>query len=306
MFLVIVSIHRTEAQERAEVVDSKEYNLDNINDDDITIYVIRLWNGDTFTGTIKEIFQDQDGKGIKVRTEIGIADIFAYQIQHIRTQHSYNRNRHRLGLMPTADPIGDSHHVGQYELVMLFGGVGVADILSIQGGRTLIPGIPPAEQFSLVNIKATLYSDKSADIEQGISAAVGSVFGWLNTPNSIQVIYAVGTVDVNTTRVNGVIFAKVGGKDVLPVRVGTFTETLLTYATGSVGLGLGFDTKFTARNDTRVFAELWSGNVSNTNSTALLLGTRLGNETINSDFGLMLLPGQGAFIPYVSFFWTPF
>ncbi|MBK9246539.1 MAG: hypothetical protein IPM69_00115 [Ignavibacteria bacterium] len=116
---------------------------------------MRLKTGDILTGYIVELVTDEtEGAGIKIKTAIGIATIYAKQIADLRLQEEANRHSHRLYIMPTAEPIGSNHFIGNYEGVFLYAGAGWK-FLSVTAGRTFVPTVPSSEQFSVMTAKAT-------------------------------------------------------------------------------------------------------------------------------------------------------
>ena len=98
----------------------------------------------------------EEGEGIKFSTEIGTATIYEDQILEIKKVKNYYRQDHRIYLLPTANPIGNNHFIGNFELLMFYAGAGISDIVSITAGRTFMPSIRSDQQLSVANAKVTL------------------------------------------------------------------------------------------------------------------------------------------------------
>ncbi len=279
--------------------------LKNILPSDEIVYVLRLNNGDIISGYVTEMMNHPEyGEGIKISTELGIATIYAKQIVEINPEKEHYRHGHRVFLLPTADPIGDGHFIGMFEVLFLYGGIGIADIVSITGGRTMIPQIAPDQQISDVNIKATFLHVPFESMEGYMSFAVGMNFAYVNAANRIINPYIVATFVGERSRITGNIFFKTGSEDFYNVR---FYDQLfnMQYANGAVGIGLGLDTKFSKRNDLHFIGELWNNDITKPTNTGVLLGLRLANTNFSSDFGMAFFT-EPFFAPFVSFVWTPF
>jgi hypothetical protein len=270
-------------------------------------YYLRLINGDVLSGVLVDVFDDEEhGEAVKLKTAIGTATIYAEQIAELTPMDEVYPHAHRIFIMPTADPIGNNHFVGLYELFFLYGGVGIADIVSITAGRTIVPLIPSSDQISTVNIKATLYREDNKTMPGHISFALGANLAWLNAPNQLLNMYGVATFTGARARISGVLFYKATGEDVITLNGGTIGSTLLNYERGSVGIGVGLDTKLTdGRYDIHVIGELWNHNIARPTNTAVMLGFRLWNTTFSADFGLTFFTAP-AVVPVANFVWTPF
>lgn len=270
-------------------------------------YYARLTNGDVLTGAIVDVFDDeQEGPAIKMKTAIGTATIYASQIEELSPVEQVYPHSHRVFIMPTAEPIGDNHFVGLYELLFLYGGAGIADIVSVTAGRSIAPSVPASEQLSVINVKATVYREEQHDMPGSVSFALGANFAWLNDRNRLINLYGVGTFTGARARITGTLFYKAAGNDVVTARAGTIGSTDITYIRGAFGVGVGLDTRLTnSRNDVHVLAELWNHDVSRPSNTAILLGLRLWNTTFSADFGIAFFTAP-AIAPMVSFVWTPF
>src|SRR5579883_2073190 len=65
----------------------------------------------------------------------------------------------RIFIMPTANPIGGGHaYVADYELFMLYGGVGIGDVVSVTAGTSLLLVAPFSAQIYTAMVKATVAS----------------------------------------------------------------------------------------------------------------------------------------------------
>ncbi len=280
-------------------------DLDGILPSKSKIYVITLLNGDMLSGPVVELINDpKEGEGIKVKTEIGTATIFANQIKSIYLKDDYYRHKHRVFLMPTAEPIGSDHFIGSFELLLLYGGFGISDYLSVTAGRSLVPGIASREQFSMINAKVSLFSmDFKSDI-QNIALAIGGNLAFINSRNKLSHLYAVTTIRFDRTRVSASIFTKTGANDYYILTAQSNIEDLI-YEDGSFGLAAGIDTKIPKWHTMHFIGELWNSNVEKPTNTAIFLGLRHCNERISADFGLALFT-QPFVIPFFGFSWTPF
>ncbi len=279
--------------------------LKNILPNDEIMYILRLNNGDIISGYVTEMVNHPEhGEGIKISTELGIATIYANQIAEINQKKDHYRQAHRIFLLPTADPIGDDHFIGMFEVLFLYGGIGIGDIVSITGGRTLIPQIASDQQISDYNIKISFLHVPFESMEGYMSFAAGANVAYVNANNSIINPYIVATFVGERSRITGNVFFKTGSDDFYDVR---FRDQLfnMQYANGAVGIGLGLDTKFSKRNDLHFIGELWNNNITKPTNTGVLLGLRLANTNFSSDFGIAFFTQPFA-APFVSFVWTPF
>lgn len=268
-------------------------------------YYIRLTNGDILTGEIVEIFIDEkEGEAIKMKTAIGTATIYGKQVAAIRLLEESYRQSHRIFLMPTAEPIGNNHFIGAFEGVFLYAGAGW-EWLSVTAGRTFVPTISGTEQFSLFTTKATVYKSENETMPGGMSIAIGGSLAFLNARNQIQNIFANATFTMTKTRLTGLLFYKAGNESFFNATAGTIGNVNVKYPNGAIGLGLGLDSKLTEWNDLHVIAEFWNNDVQVPFNSAALLGIRVGNTALSADFGIIAFTAP-AFVPFISFAWTPF
>lgn len=268
-------------------------------------YIVTLTNGDQVSGKVIEIVNDpEDGEGIKLKTPIGNAIIYASQIKEIIPKSTYYRHDHRVFLLPTSEPIKDNHFIGSFELLFVYFGAGIGDWLSITAGRSVVPGIPSGDQLSEMNMKFSVLDFKT-DENQKLGIALGANLAFVNHNNQMMHAYATGTYSFYRTSITLSTFGKISGRDFYDVRLGVSNHVNLTYTTGSVGIGLGIDTRFSQSNNLHFIGEIWNSDVSKPTSSALLLGLRLANSTVSADFGLSFFT-QPFVAPFTSFVWTPF
>jgi hypothetical protein len=269
-------------------------------------YTLRLENGDILTGYVIESVNDpDDGEGIKFKTEIGNAIIYESQIIEIIPSIYHYRHNHRVYMLPTAEPIGNNHYIGSFELLFAYMGIGISDFLSINAGTSFIPTIPGRHQISSVGAKATVLTTYFESVNNKLSLAVGCNFALLNHNNRLWHVYGVGSFSLSKTTLHASIFAKVSGTELFEMYIGNENKFNFGYLNGSVGIGLGIDTKFNTSHDLHFIGELWNSNIAEPTKTAILIGLRLCNTNVSADFGLLFVSEPFA-APFVSFTWTPF
>jgi hypothetical protein len=277
-----------------------------IRDDPDRVFFVRLINGDVLTGPLLAVERSDDGVALRIGATIGRAKVYLREIAFLRAIDDAYRHRHRGYILPTAQPIGDDHFLGVWELAFLYAGGGIGPI-SITGGRTLVPGIPMSDQFSVVNVKVTVHEADNGLVEGGKQYyAVGVNGAWLNDKNFMGHVYGSATFTGRRTQVTTTMFAKVSGEDLATINVGTLVNPfVLPYANGAIGIGLSLDTRMPSFNDLHVIAELANADITRPANTILYLGLRTASSSIAMDFGIALAPGPLA-IPAVAFAWTPF
>jgi hypothetical protein len=279
--------------------------LKEIKPDRNAVYVVRLNNGDIITGSYIEFVNDPDeGEGVKLRTELGNAIIFANQIIEIRASENLYRHSHRAYILPTAEPIGSNHFIGVWEMLFLYAGAGIGDIVSITAGRSVVPGISSSQQATDINIKATLASMEFESTGRLLTLALGVNYSLVNDANKMIHLYGVGTFSFSRTSLTIATFYKLGSQDFFTAYFGNNAIDVV-YPDGAFGIGLGLDSKWSTRHDLHIIGELWNSDVAHPSHTGVLLGLRLANSNFSSDFGLAFftLP---LVAPFVSFTWTPF
>lgn len=282
---------------RAEITDNLQYDVQ---------YIVRLQNGDIISGVFDSYVSDpEDGDGIQLRTEVGTAVIYNYQIVEIGEKNNYYRHNHRIYILPTAEPIKNNHYIGNFELMMLYFGAGFGDIVSISGGRSIIPGVPGRHQISTLNLKATLYSSYFGSVNRTLGFALGGNMAFINDRNRFLHLYGVGTLKLSRTSITASMFGKVGGGEFYDVRFGYENLYSMYYEDGAIGIGLGLDTKFSKTHNIHFIGEVWNSNIAKPQNSGFLLGFRLCNSTVAADFGLAVFTAP-FIVPFTSFVWTPF
>ncbi|MFN8358294.1 MAG: hypothetical protein U0264_00125 [Candidatus Kapaibacterium sp.] len=301
---VLVSVFPLSAALASDSTDEASM-VQKIEPSDTKKHYVRLKNGDILTGFVLEIITDEkEGAGIKIKTAIGIATIYASQIADIRLLEEANRHTHRVYIMPTAEPIGTNHFISNFEGVFLYAGAGWK-FLSVTAGRTFVPTVPGSEQFSLLTAKATVYQGDNDYMAGGVSIALGGSLGFLNAKNALQHIFGAATFTMTKTKLTGLVFYKAGAQDFFTATAGTLGSVNVKYPNGAFGIGIGIDTKLSEWNDLRFIAEGWNNDIAVPMNAAALLGIRIGNTSVSADFGIAVFPAP-AIVPCVSFAWTPF
>lgn len=288
----------------AWAIDNDE--LENLEIDPEVEYYIRLTSGDVVTGLLSTVTTDSKGAHVQMRTSVATITIYATDIAWIGTRAQSNRARNRGFVIPTAEPIGRDWYIGVTEAVLPTVGFGLFDIGSVTLGRSFIPGLSMRDQFSLINLKATVYEDENGLVEGGRQFyAVGINGTWLNDVNFIGHLYGVATFTGTRSRVSSVVFSKAFGRDDYTVNLGTLGSSFrFPYANGTFGVGLMIDVRFPEFHDLHAMAELWGVDISRPAQSVFVLGLRKINTSTTMDFGLGLLPG-GALAPVINFAFTP-
>lgn len=269
------------------------------------IYIFKLKNGDLVTGLVNNEVEVKDfGKGISVDTQLGEAVIFYDQIEEYRLEEEQYRHAHRVYFIPTAEPIGDNHFIGNFELLFLYGGFGIMDKISVTAGRSIIPTIRSEEQITDLNVKFTLYNEKYENFDGKLALALGGNLAFINNDNRFIHAYGVATFQKERSRLTLNVFTKLGSEDFYrPNFKDNFFD--INYNNGAVGLAIGLDTKFTHWHDIHFIGEIWNANVAKPQDTGVLLGFRLANTKFGADFGLAFFTTP-VVAPFFSFVWTPF
>lgn len=270
-------------------------------------YYVRLVNGDIVSGPITETSTDTAGAYIRIKTPFGRARVYASEIAWVSLKDDAYRSRNRGLILPTAEGIKRDHYIALVQGVMPTIGIGIGDIVSVTGGRTVVPGIGWQNQFSTVNIKGTLYEDSNGLVEGGKQIyALGVNGSWINDANFMGHIYGVATFTGKRTRVSTIIHAKVAGKDSYLVEGGTFFSPFtFPYSNGTIGVAFMLDVRFPAMHDLHFLGELWNADLTRPSQSALFLGLRQCNTTVTFDFGLTIVPGPNV-VPALAIAWTPF
>jgi hypothetical protein len=274
---------------------------------DESTYIVRLHNGDMLSGEIVEADTDAGGAFVRIAAPIGRAKVYATEIAWIGLRDDSYRHRHRGFIMPTAQPIRGDHFVSLIEGVFPYFGVGIAEYVSITGGRTLIPGIPWQDQVSAINAKVTVAKSENGLVDEGFQYyALGVNAGWLNDVNFMGHVYGVATWTGKRSQASTMFFAKVAGADSYIISAGDFFDPFgFAYSNGTVGAALSLDTRFPEFHDLHFIGELWAQDLTRPANTMFYLGLRTANTAVAMDFGLSIVPGPVVF-PLVAFAWTPF
>lgn len=267
--------------------------------------VIRLNNGDVISCEITGYeFSNNEIGFLEVSTEIGKTKIYPSEIAEIIHYLDYNRHSHRIYILPTAEPIGDNHFVGNYEILFFYAGAGIGNLFSITAGRSILPTVLSEHQISIFNIKATLYQQYWETMEGNMSVAVGYNYAMVNNTNVISHPY--GTISFRGAKsiLTASVFTKIGNKDYYEARFGD-NFLPFAYENGSFGFALGLTTRFASTRDIYFIGELWNSNITKPGNSALLLGFRIGNTKLAADFGISVF-GAPYFVPFTNFIWTLF
>jgi len=268
-------------------------------------YVLRLKNGDLLTGYIVEIINHpEEGEGIKFDTQIGIATVYANQIVEIFEKKEYYRHSHRIFLLPTADPIGNDHFIGAFELMFFYAGIGIGDWLSMTGGRSVIPFLPSEQQITVGNIKfsAPEFAIDTTGLSFGLAGGINMAF--LNHDNRFVHYYGSATINFETTSITGSVFYKAGSADYYLLDIDNSIYDVI-YPDGSFGIGMGIDTEISSRHGLHFIGELWNSDVNKPTNSGVLLGLRIFNSNFSADFGVSFFM-QPFVAPFASFVVTPF
>ena len=269
-------------------------------------YYVRLTNGDVVTGFLSDVSTDKQGARIQMKMAVATITIYAKDIAWIGTREQAYRSRNRGFVIPTAEPIGNDFYIGVISGAIPTVGFGLFDVGSIVFARSFIPGLSMREQFSLINLKATVYQAENGLIEGGRQFyAIGINGSWINDVNFIGHLYGVGTFTGTRSRVSTVLFSKSFGRDDYTVNLGSLGSSFrFPYASGTFGVGLMIDVRFPEFNDLHAMAELWGVDIARPAQSVFVLGLRKVNTSTTMDFGLGLFPG-GIVAPVINFVYTP-
>ncbi len=279
-----------------------------------TEYRVRLTSGDILSGKVLEVLEQSAGtsisasmpeEGIVLETSLGKLTIFLSEISEIIPRRSAYRHNHRAYIMPTAEPIGNNHFIGLWELIFAYAGAGIGDVVSLTGGRTLVPFLSGDEQATLVNVKITPYVFELDESGNRLFTCVGGNFALANTANQFWHAYVGATFKGARSSITGHVFYKVNEPSTYRIRAGNFLDFTARYPASTLGIGAALDTRIGDRHDMHFIGELWNANVLQPSATAILLGLRLSNTAVSMDAGLAIFTQPFVF-PFVSFAWTPF
>lgn len=283
-----------------------EAPLENFDPDPELVYYVRMSNGDVLSGLSTQVKEDGKGNYIELTTINGRIKIYEENIAWIGLYIDSYRADSRGLLIPNAEPIGNDAYIGVTEAVMPTVGIGYTPYLNVVAGRTIIPGIGAENQFSIVNIKSTLYEAENGLVEGGKQFyAVGFNGSWVNDVNFIGHVYTAATFTGKRTRVTTLLHWKAVGKEVYTISSGTLANRFqFPYINGTLGVALMMDIRFPELHDVHLLGELWGADISRPAQSGLFIGLRQTNNQLTYDFGLGLLP-RGVLVPIVNFAWTP-
>ncbi len=301
--IILLSLYEVKSQ---EIINHK---LDELPIHSPMNYYVRLQNGDILTGKIFDYIVDKEnGPGIRLQTEIGKATIYENQISEIVPMNKINKHSHRSLLLPTAKPIGPNHYAGLYELIFPAVGIGITDYVSVIGARSIIPGIFPNEQISLINAKVTFLNENLETLKDNtISMAFGVNSLWVNTNNNISHLYFVTTYETYKVRMSGLVFLKLGSPDVYPFTFSPYLAGNIFLSRNSPGAGLTMDILFNDTHNLFAFGEVWMTTFrpNSSNTVNIIAGVRMADTRVSADLGFLFTTAP-ALIPIAVFTWTPF
>lgn len=321
-FVLTVMFLALQLQAQVYVMPDELEELENaLREEPDREYVFRLRNGDVISGPILDIqswapalspgspeVPDQESLGFTVSVDAltGKVTIDSRDIAYFERRYEAYRHRHRGYIIPTAQPIGDDAFIGLWEIGFLYAGGGVGP-LSVTAGRSFVPGIPARDQFSLVNVKATVAEADNGLVESGKQYyAVGFNGAWLNDKNFIGHAYVNATFTGARAAATTTFFTKVAGPELMQVNLGTLVNAFnLPLANGAFGVAISIDTRFPDFHDLHAVMELANADITRPGNTLLYLGVRTALSSVGMDFGITLAPGPTV-IPAVAFAWTPF
>lgn len=270
------------------------------------LYIFRLKTGDELTGTVKVNSQDAKGrKFLEIESSIGTSMIYHDEIAAVRLYEEIYKHAHRIFLMPTAEPIGSDVFIGNLEALFLYGGIGITKYFSATFARSMVPFLYDGQQITELNVKSTFYQ-RPLTVNGGghLSVAAGANVCWINRTNSFKHYYGALTFRFKKSGFTANMFFKQGGQDAYEIRLQDNIYPVI-YPSGTFGVGLGVDTKFSDRHNLFFIGEVWNKNIQNFYETFVTLGFRIGLDKCAVDWGLMFFTAPYV-VPYFNFVWTPF
>jgi hypothetical protein len=308
---------------------AKEFSEENNSE---KIYTISLENGDVLSGFIIEIINYQNNSSEKnpevnkenpdeeninisniiLKTSFDEIIIYEDEVINISEKKISIHPNHSMFIMPTANPISDNHFIGNYELAVFYGGIGITDWVSITGGGSILPSTNLDEtyfddQISLINAKVS-FPKIGAENSSNVVLALGANLGWLGDNNKMLHLFALGTYnskELSNSSFTAGLFYKLGYQDYPSTIYLLDRGFAFDYQDGAFGICAGFDHRFRTRSDLALVMEVWNSDVTRPTNTAILLGLRLAGRNFTSTFGIMASTQPFAF-PFVSFCWSPF
>lgn len=267
-------------------------------------YRVRLKGGDVLTGYITLKSSDERGEYIELEMLLGKPKIYLSEIIEISSEDNFDRQSHRVFLMPTADGIDNNHYIGSFEALMVVAGFGISEYGSITLGRSIVPFIRSDEQISLLNAKASVYDMMWEDGMGGMSIGVGGNLLFLNNKNRFIHGFTNITFFNPRSSITIMIFNKLGSQDLYTMRLDK-EEINFALPDGAFGVGLGITSRFSDRHGLYFLGELWTPDVQKPLSSGVMLGFRVANTEVAADFGLSFF-AEPLVMPFFSFVWTPF
>ncbi len=268
-------------------------------------YIIRLKSGDEFTGFVTDNGEKDDyGKYLKLQTALGVPKVYYTEIDGIQEYGDIYKNNHRVFLMPTAEPIAGAPFIGNYEAFLFYGGFGITQYFSLTAGRSAIPLLYPGQQFSLINVKSTFLTVPFDSIEGHLSLALGGNVSFINNDNRLIHFYTAATIRFKRSSFTATVYYKTGSDDFYEIDYTNLVMPLY-YANGTIGIGMGVETKFPGRNDLFFTGEFWNKDIANLRSSCFSMGLRSVYDKLSMEYGFMLFTNP-YIVPYFGFTWTPF
>lgn len=258
-------------------------------------YIVVMKSGDSFRGNVV----GHTDSTITIQTEFNQVTLPKSAIKEFVPVDGPYLKRHQHFLMPTGSPHGEGGFISNYELGVLYGGLGIGEVGTITAGATIVPTISLASQLYHLSAKVTVQQAHDIDI------AVGASYTFITTREPYAHLYGVVTSPIGTGRWSAMLFYKVSGDSRAPVRIdgpGLDTNRFTLFYEGALGVALGLDAPLFGRDDMAFFAEIWNNDVTQPQNTASVAGVRLYNEELSANFGLALLSAP-LVLPAVSFTW---
>jgi len=300
--------------------------------DNETIYYIKLNNGDIISGniiatinSIQELnaFLGNNSNNSIPTTEKFIPfviintfdeEIFIYEDEIMtinerkNNDNTFQEQSHSYFLLPTANPIANKHSIGNYEIFLLYGGIGILDIISVSAGYSFIPFTATSDQITIINSKISTPAIKLHNVNANIKFAAGINYAQVNNNNKLMHLFGLATYNYiapNPTNVTIGLFYKAGMQKFPSTAFLFGYEFPFNYVDGAFGITGGFEKHLNTRKDLSLLFEIWNADIGNAANTAILLGFRLSGKNLYADFGLSVFTVPFV-APFFSFVWMPF
>lgn len=193
-------------------------------------------------------------------------DLLIYEDEIIKIKAStfepnhFKWQEHSTFLMPTANPIMNNHFIGNYEIFLITGGVGIANFLSVTGARSFIPLTPADKQISLLNVKMSLPKISLQPMtNSNLAFAVGLNYAQINADNKLWHIFGTATYNVlssSPANVSVGAFYKLGYQEFPSTAVLFERQFIFDYQDGAFGLYFGLEKHFNTRKDVSLLLEV--------------------------------------------------